>query len=275
VESVVGQQHFTMLGLPPGDYFVLTVPRMPVRAGSTGSSAPTRFGAAYTKGVLCGLSVDCTDHSLVPVHVVAQVDTANIDPGDWYAPEGAYAFVPDGGPPRLTLAAPPATFTSSEAAAIDEGQMGTGGRYVQSRQGCPINVACVWFNAGHLGQNAAYFTGDAGTNSDTQSCAFYVVGSDAAGWRPFDWRCRTAPAAFPARGSTGNVALGMGETGCVNVHSAPAKSAKVVACLAGGTNVRLDDGPVYVGASNPPSTLDVWWHIAGRGWMVHQYLRSG
>jgi hypothetical protein len=59
------------------------------------------------------------------------------------------------------------------------------------------------------------------------------------------------------------------------VRAAPAKTAKVVACLASGTDVRLDDGPVYVAAGIPASTLDVWWHIAGRGWMVHLYLRNG
>jgi hypothetical protein len=71
------------------------------------------------------------------------------------------------------------------------------------------------------------------------------------------------------------VVLELGETGCVNVRTAPAKTAQVVACLAGGTDVRVDDGPVYVVAGDPPSTLDVWWHIAGRGWIVHQYLRNG
>ena len=34
VESVVGQQHYKMVSVPAGDYFVLTVTRMPVRLGS-------------------------------------------------------------------------------------------------------------------------------------------------------------------------------------------------------------------------------------------------
>ncbi len=37
-----------------------------------------------------------------------------------------------------------------------------------------------------------------------------------------------------------------------------------------------DVGPVFIApsAGSSPSTLDVWWHIAGKGWMVDQYLRN-
>jgi hypothetical protein len=89
VETVAWQQSYTMLGVAPGDYWVLTTAR--------GISAPTaseartitaiRFGAGYTKAVLCGLSVDCTDHSLLAVHVAASASASNIDPVDWYAPD--------------------------------------------------------------------------------------------------------------------------------------------------------------------------------------------
>jgi hypothetical protein len=72
--------------------------------------------------------------------------------------------------------------------------------------------------------------------------------------------------------------MGLGETGCVNVHSAPRLSAKVVGCLPNGTAVTIDDGPAYAAASPPlpqidlPWALDYWWHIVGRGWVVHAYV---
>jgi len=61
-----------------------------------------------------------------------------------------------------------------------------------------------------------------------------------------------------------------------NVRAAPGKQAKVVGCLAGGTVVRIDNGPVFIAPTSggSPSTLDVWWHIGGRGWMVQQYLHG-
>src|SRR5438105_6553003 len=228
VESVVGQHHYKMLGVPAGDYFVMAAGRMPVRAGSNPAQQVTRFGAAYTTMVPCGLSSECTDHSLVPVHVTAGIETASIDPVDWYAPANQFPVIPGGGLPVLTLAVPPATFGTSQDAAVDLAQDKTGGRYIKQAQDCPVNTACIWLASGFSGENAAYFIGSAGSNADIQSCASYVVGSNSAGWRSFDVHCRIDPDAFPARGSAGHVRLGMGETGCVNVRAAPAKTAKVL-----------------------------------------------
>ena len=275
VESVVGQQHYKMVGVPAGDYFVLTVTRMPVRLGSGDAPANARFGAGYTKSVLCGLSVDCLDHSLVSVHVSAGRDTPNIDPGDWYVPENAYPIVPGGGPQLLRLDAQPVAFPNFHDAAVDVAQARTGGRYVKQAQDCPANAACTWFVSSRVGQGSAYYTGFAGSNTDLQACGFYVFGAGTA-WQAFTAQCRSGTDPFPAVGSTGHVRLGMGETDCVNVRAAAGKTAKVVGCLASGTQVRIDDGPVYVtpAAGTSPSSLDLWWHIAGRGWMVDQYLRD-
>jgi hypothetical protein len=38
----------------------------------------------YSKAVLCGLSVDCKDHSKIPVIVKQGQTTKNINPADWY-----------------------------------------------------------------------------------------------------------------------------------------------------------------------------------------------
>lgn len=45
-----------------------------------------KMGGSYSKAVPCGLSVDCTDHSLIPVTVKTGQDAAGIDVCDWYGP---------------------------------------------------------------------------------------------------------------------------------------------------------------------------------------------
>jgi len=44
------------------------------------------LGGSYSQAVPCGLSVDCTDHSLIPVTVNAGQDVTGIDVCDWYGP---------------------------------------------------------------------------------------------------------------------------------------------------------------------------------------------
>jgi hypothetical protein len=278
VETAVGQQHYTLLGVGPGDYFVLTAVRTPgfyqVASGAR-TAQVTRFGAGYTKAVPCGLSVECVDHTLLQVTVLPGSAITGINPGDWYAPADWYPLVPGGGPPPLLdIPTPPAAFATADEAAGFLAQSRTGSRLVPSRDACPINDSCVWLTGRRDGHAATYFTGGTGSNQDVLTCGFYLV--DDAGWRPLDFRCGTSHTPFPAVGSSGRVLLRMGETGCVNVHFAPGLSAKVVACLPDGATVQLDDGPYFLLESNatldPPSMLNYWWHIAGKGWMVHWYL---
>jgi hypothetical protein len=49
---------------------------------------------AYSSFVLCGLQASCVDHSLIPVTVLAGQTVQNIDPADWYAPEGTFPAMP-------------------------------------------------------------------------------------------------------------------------------------------------------------------------------------
>lgn len=81
VDTMQNQGAYQITGLPPGTYHVIAY------AGST-------FAGGYTAMVPCGLSVDCTDHTLLNVTVTSGQDTPNIDPGDWYAPEGTFAPMP-------------------------------------------------------------------------------------------------------------------------------------------------------------------------------------
>lgn len=83
VATAADQRTFTMVGLPPGTYHVL--------ARTQGSPV---LRAGYTAAVLCGLTVECTDHTLLPVTVTAGAATGGVDVFDWYAPEGAFPAEP-------------------------------------------------------------------------------------------------------------------------------------------------------------------------------------
>lgn len=78
---------YTLTDLPAGTYhvvaYVLPSDTFPPLAGG------------YSEMVLCGLSVDCTDHSLADVIVTAGQDTPDINPGDWYAAEGFFPPMPE------------------------------------------------------------------------------------------------------------------------------------------------------------------------------------
>ena len=51
-------------------------------------------GGMYSKAVPCGLKVDCTDHSLIPVIVKPKQETSGVDVCDWYAPPGEVPLPP-------------------------------------------------------------------------------------------------------------------------------------------------------------------------------------
>jgi len=79
VETQLNQQTFTIDAVDTGTYVVVAYPLdMPGLAGG------------YTQAVACGLSVECTDHSLVPVVVEAGEIVTGVEIKDWYAPEGTF-----------------------------------------------------------------------------------------------------------------------------------------------------------------------------------------
>ncbi|MEW5872551.1 MAG: carboxypeptidase-like regulatory domain-containing protein [Chloroflexota bacterium] len=81
VETNQNQTTYTITGLPAGVYHVIAY----VEGGAT--------GGGYSQAVPCGLSVNCSDHSLIDVTVTPGQDTPGVDPKDWYAPPGT--FPPD------------------------------------------------------------------------------------------------------------------------------------------------------------------------------------
>jgi hypothetical protein len=70
------------LTVPPGDYYIVAY------------LLDSGMAAGYSQMVPCGLSVGCTDHSLIPVHVGPGAVVEDINPGDWYAPPGAFPPMP-------------------------------------------------------------------------------------------------------------------------------------------------------------------------------------
>lgn len=276
VATAYGQSQYKMIGLAEGDYFVLaTLPYLPGFGAHV--NANDRFGAGFTKFIECGATVGCADHSLIPVQVVSGTTISGIDPLDWYAGPEFFPLIPPGGPPRLSLGEPPEAFQDSTKAADYLAQAVTESALAQTSAACPANAACVWITAEHTGHLASYFTLDAGSNGLNQTCAIYLI-STSASWQALGGGyggpiCSSSGMPFPGVGVNGEIQTGPGD--CANVHSSPSLSAKVVACLPAGTGVSIDDGPAYVPAANaPPQTdlpwaLDYWWHLEGRGWVVH------
>src|SRR5258706_7182183 len=80
VDTVQNQNSYQIDNLPVGIYHVV---------------AYTGLSAGYTQAVPCGLSVNFVDHSLIDVNVNAGQVTGNVNPFDWYAPQGAFPPLPD------------------------------------------------------------------------------------------------------------------------------------------------------------------------------------
>jgi hypothetical protein len=85
VEVTAGNQ-FLIENLPAGDYYIVAylIDKQVNQGG---------FAGGYSYFVPCGMSVDCSDHTLIPVEVASGCVTTGINPGDWYAPENT--FPPD------------------------------------------------------------------------------------------------------------------------------------------------------------------------------------
>jgi hypothetical protein len=81
IDTAAGQSSYS-LPLPPGVYNIVAY------------TLDGNLAGGYTIAVLCGLSADCTDHSLVPIPVAGGLEVSDIDPADWYAPEGTFPAAP-------------------------------------------------------------------------------------------------------------------------------------------------------------------------------------
>jgi hypothetical protein len=78
VDTNANQGTYQIAGLKPGKYHVVAY----VKDGG--------LAGGYTQAVPCGLLASCADHSLIDVIVLSGQDTPDINPQDWYAPEGTF-----------------------------------------------------------------------------------------------------------------------------------------------------------------------------------------
>jgi hypothetical protein len=87
VTTVQGAHTFQIDNLPVAEYHI-------VAYTLGGGGFPAGLAGGYTEAVPCGLSVNCTDHSLIAVQVNNGQVTANANPQDWYAPDGTFPAYP-------------------------------------------------------------------------------------------------------------------------------------------------------------------------------------
>lgn len=97
VDTAYGQGFYS-IDVPAGSYYIVSYPYqgIPGRTGQADSYSygPGSFAGGYSQAVLCGLTMDCNDHTLIAVNVaVGQTTSAN--PGDWYAPDGIDLVMPN------------------------------------------------------------------------------------------------------------------------------------------------------------------------------------
>lgn len=74
VDTVVNQSEFEITDVPAGTYQVVAYLL----------DQEPHVGGGYTEFVTCGLSAECTDHSLIDVLVYPGMETFNINPLDFY-----------------------------------------------------------------------------------------------------------------------------------------------------------------------------------------------
>ena len=74
VDTVVNQSEFEITDVPAGTYQVVAYLL----------DQEPHVGGGYTEFVTCGLSAECTDHSLIDVFVYPGMETFNINPLDFY-----------------------------------------------------------------------------------------------------------------------------------------------------------------------------------------------
>lgn len=87
VLSIQGQSGYQIDNLPIGTYHV-------VAYSMGGSGFPAGLAGGYTQYVVCGMQQACVDHALVDAPVNAGQVTGNINPQDWYAPDGTFPAYP-------------------------------------------------------------------------------------------------------------------------------------------------------------------------------------
>ena len=83
VATLQGQESYQIDNLPAGNYWI-------VAYTLGGNGFPAGLAGGYTEYVVCGMLPECSNHALIEVIVNSGQLTGNINPQDWYAPEGTF-----------------------------------------------------------------------------------------------------------------------------------------------------------------------------------------
>jgi hypothetical protein len=84
VNTIANQTAYMIADVEPGVYVVVAY----LQSGGD-------FAGGYSEAVPCGLTVACTDHTLIPITVTAGETTIGVNVRDWYAPPGAFPLRPE------------------------------------------------------------------------------------------------------------------------------------------------------------------------------------
>lgn len=76
------QQAFKFKSIPFGDYYAYAYTIEDLTIDSNGKKAKASGG--FTQAVPCGLNVNCTDHSLIPIKLRSKTNKEVIKICDWY-----------------------------------------------------------------------------------------------------------------------------------------------------------------------------------------------
>jgi hypothetical protein len=114
-----------------------------------------------------------------------------------------------------------------------------------------------------VGTNAGTFYGQVtngpGSVGGGGAGCFVFLYQDSSGWHYINGHCGQSGNSMP--GPQDRVFV----SGCANVRDAAGLKSNVIGCLTNGTLVDVDSAPVYLDGH-------IWWHLANRGWMAHDYL---
>ncbi len=176
--------------------------------------------------------------------------------------------LPSAAPASQPLASLPAFATAAEADAYGRQQFLNWIKdksqftytYVDGSN-CPFQQSCVFARRSFTGIAAAYFGYATHGANYGGALLFIYVFDDSVGWHFMNAQ-GTQNLGAPGVGTGDQVWL---SAGCANVRDVPALSGHVVECLANATLVQIDQGPTFADGH-------LWWHLHGRGWMVHDFL---
>jgi len=170
--------------------------------------------------------------------------------------------------PTFSSAQQAATYSVEEWIILNKEAQGDHSATVYSAGSCTPTPQrpCLTGGVVTMGDHAAYGQFNSFSTGGGAACFGYIF-EDGSGWHSMDAAC-VQNAVNPVRGQADIVRV---TGGCANVRQTPGLSGKVLNCLSNGTEVQIDDGPNYV--QNGAGQLGyLWWHLAGKGWMAHQFL---